>query len=149
MPWNLCSIQTGITARLPVESLLDLHWNTQVFPNVRRELFADADRAGYSQPKVEVSQVKAAIFGHPEFTAFNQLVTKLFAEWKAANTLRLAGIKQGDRPKVLIETLSESLLETFRGEHGVASLISSIYMCGGDRVRHSGRPSFCDGTGSS
>ncbi len=33
------------------------------------------------------------------------------------------GIKQGDRPKALIETLSEGLLETFRANAAIASLI--------------------------
>ena len=78
---------------------------------------------GYSQPKVEASQVKAAIFAHPEFTAFNQRVTRLFAGWQAANTPLLTGIQPGDRPKALIETLAESLLETFRGHEAIASLI--------------------------
>jgi len=100
---------------------LAAYW--QVFPNVRRELFAAHARSGYSQPKVEASQVKATIFGHAEFTAFNQTVTALFGAWKAANTPLLTGIKQGDRPKVLIETLSESLLETFRNNDQIASLI--------------------------
>ena len=86
----------------------------QVFPSLRRELFEDADRPGYSLPKVEAGQVKAAIFGHPEFTAFNAQVTALFAQWKAANLPSLTGIRIGDRPKQLIEALSESLLETFR-----------------------------------
>jgi type I restriction enzyme M protein len=80
----------------------------------------------YSQPKVEASQVKAAIFGHPEFTAFNQQVTQLFGSWKAANTPLLTGIQQGDRPKVLIETLSEGLLETFRADVSIASLIDPL-----------------------
>ena len=72
-------------------------------------------RAGYSQPKVAANQVKAAIFGHPEFTAFNRQVTQLFAQWQAANLPMLTGIKPGDRPKLLIETLSENLLASFRG----------------------------------
>jgi type I restriction enzyme M protein len=94
-----------------------------VFPAVRHDLFVDADRPGYCLPKVEAAQVKAAIFGHPEFTAFNTQVTQLFGNWKAANTPLLMGIKQGDRPKVLIETLSEGLLETFRANTAIASLI--------------------------
>jgi type I restriction enzyme M protein len=40
-----------------------------------------------------------------------------------ANTPLLAGIQQGDRPKALIETLSESLLETVRSGAAIASLI--------------------------
>jgi type I restriction enzyme M protein len=122
-PEDLQDIEAHLKGGIPNSDIDGLAAYWRVFPNVRRELFADADRPGYCQPKVEASQVKAAIFGHTEFTAFNQRVTKLFAAWKAANTPLLTGIKQGDRPKVLIETLSESLLENFRSEEGVASLI--------------------------
>ena len=108
---------------------LAAYW--RVFPTLRQQLFAPLRRGegpgegagGYSQPKVEASQVKAAIFAHPEFTAFNQRVTRLFAGWQAANTPLLTGIQPGDRPKALIETLAESLLENFRGHEAIASLI--------------------------
>jgi type I restriction enzyme M protein len=90
---------------------------------VRKDLFQDAERAGYCHPKVAAAQVKAAIFGHPEFTAFNTQVTTLFGAWAAANTPLLTGIAQGQRPGALIETLSESLLETFRAHAAIATLI--------------------------
>jgi len=122
-PEDLQDIEAHLKGGIPKPDIDGLAAYWQVFPNVRRELFADADRPGYSQPKVEASQVKAAIFGHPEFTAFNQQVTQLFGTWKAANTPLLTGIKQGDRPKVLIEMLSESLLETFRSGDAIDSLI--------------------------
>lgn len=80
-------------------------------------------RPGYCQPTVPASEVKAVIFGHPEFTAFNTRVTQLFATWTAANTPLLTGIQQGQRPNALIETLSESLLDTFRSDAAIASLI--------------------------
>lgn len=47
----------------------------------------------------------------------------MFDTWKAANTPLLTGIQPGDRPKALIEALSENLLETFRGSAGISSLI--------------------------
>ena len=56
---------------------------------------------------------KEIIFGHAEFTVYNESATKLFAKWKAANTPRLKGIAKGGKPKALIETLSEDLLATF------------------------------------
>ena len=91
---------------------LSSYW--RVFPAVRRELFIDGDRAAYSLLKVDAAQIKTAIFAHPEFTTFNQQVTQLFADWKASNKPLLTGIKLGDRPKNLIDALSENLLETFR-----------------------------------
>ena len=59
------------------------------------------------------SPLKTTIFGHPEFVAFNESVTALFAKWKKANRPKLNGIAIGDRPKALIETLSEHLLKVF------------------------------------
>ncbi len=111
---DLRDIEAHLKGGIPNRDVdgMDTYW--KVFPAVRQELFANADRPGYSQLKVEASQIKATIFGHAEFTAFNRQVTALFAQWKQANTPHLTGIRLGDRPKALIETLSENLLDTFR-----------------------------------
>lgn len=122
-PEDVQDIEAHLNGGIPNRDIDGLAAYWEIFPNVRQELFSDADRAGYSQPKVEASQVKAAIFDHKEFTAFNTQVTQLFNLWKAANTPLLVDVKQGDRPKLLIETLSESLLETFRNSDSIASLI--------------------------
>src|SRR5439155_22060601 len=78
-----------------------------------RLLFESAGRHGYSRLKLPAGEIKAAIFGHAEFAAFNASVTALFAQWKKANAPRLNAIKSGDHPKALLETLSEELLATF------------------------------------
>ena len=122
-PEDRQDIEAHLKGGIPNADIDGLAAYWQVFPNVREALFAPADRSGYSQPKVEASQIKAAIFAHPEFTAFNHAVTTLFDAWKAANTPLLTGIKQGDRPKLLIERLAENLLETFRSGEAIASLI--------------------------
>ena len=61
-----------------------------------------------------IAEVKPAIFGHAEFTAFNDAVTKLFAKWKKASTPLLKGFAKDGHPKALIETIAEDLLATFR-----------------------------------
>lgn len=111
---DLQDIEAHLKGGIPNRDLDDLAPYWQVFPGVRQMLFADAGRPGYSQLNVDAGQVKVAIFGHPEFTVFNQQVTGLFDAWKNTNTPLLTSIQTGDRPKVLIEKLSESLLETFR-----------------------------------
>ena len=90
---------------------LQRYW--AVFPSVRHDLFA-ADRPGYVRLQVAADEVKAAIFGHAEFRAFQESVSFLFDKWKTANGPRLKGIAPGDKPKTLIGALSEDLLETFR-----------------------------------
>ena len=122
-PEDLQDIAAHLLGGIPNADIDGLATYWQVLPNVRRDLFADADRPGYSQPKVDAAQVKAAIFGHPEFTTFNTQVTELFGTWKTANSPLLTGVQQGDRPNVLIDGLSESLLETFRSHGSIATLI--------------------------
>jgi type I restriction enzyme M protein len=63
--------------------------------------------------KLAIADVKPAIFGHAEFTAFKKGVSQHFAKWKTVNTPRLKGFPQGGHPKALVETLSEDLLTTF------------------------------------
>jgi type I restriction enzyme M protein len=90
---------------------LDRYW--KVFPGVREALFKKAGRAGYAELKVGAADIKAAIFGHAEFSAWSTQTKKLFTKWRAEAVPRLAGIKKGDKPKILIDTLAEELLATF------------------------------------
>jgi len=117
-PEDLQDIEAHLKGGIPLADIDGLHRYWQVLPAVRQALFApvaDAKRSSaYCQLTVEPSQIKATIFGHSEFTTFNQTVTQRFATWQAAYTPLLTGIQLGDRPKALIETLSESLLKTFQ-----------------------------------
>jgi type I restriction enzyme M protein len=91
---------------------LDGYW--QVFPGVRALLFEPFGRPGYSRLKLPVAEVKSAIFGHAEFRAFNVSVTARFEKWWSGSAPRLRAVTRYDRPKALIEALSEKLLDTFR-----------------------------------
>jgi type I restriction enzyme M protein len=112
-PEDLQDIDGHLRGGIPNRDIDALENFWQVFPTVRATLFKKADRPGYTQLRVPIGEVKAAIFGHAEFTAYNESATKLFAKWKAANVPRLKGIAKGGKPKALIETLSEDLLATF------------------------------------
>ncbi len=112
-PEDLQDIDGHLRGGMPNRDIdaLERYW--QVIPGVRATLFKKASRPGYTQLRVPIGEVKAAIFGHAEFTAYNESASKLFAKWKAANTSRLKGIAKGSKPKALNETLSEDLLATF------------------------------------
>jgi type I restriction enzyme M protein len=111
---DLQDIEAHLRGGIPEQDVDDLARYWQVFPGLRRALFAPAGRAGYSRPLVAAGEVKATIFGHAEFAAFKESVDALFEAWTRENTPRLRGIARGDHPKRLIETLSERLLDTFR-----------------------------------
>jgi len=113
-PEDLQDIDAHLRGGIPDRDLdaLDRYWG--VFPAIRTMLFEQAGRVCYSRLKLPVSDTKPAIFTHVEFTAFNVLITTLFAKWKVANAPRLRAIAPSDHPNALIEKLSEDLLETFR-----------------------------------
>ncbi|WP_367360324.1 type I restriction-modification system subunit M [Syntrophus sp. (in: bacteria)] len=113
-PEDLQDIDGHLRGGIPDRDLDDLDRYWQIFPGLRPLLFEPAGRPGYSRLKLPMAEIKTAMFDHREFTAFNTSVTMLFEEWKAANAPRLVGIARDDRPKALIETLSEDLLETFQ-----------------------------------
>jgi type I restriction enzyme M protein len=98
---------------IPNRDLDALHAYWDVIPGVRAALFKKAYRSGYSQLRIPAADIKATIFGHDEFTAFNESATKLYTRWKKSVTPQLNGLKAGSLPKALIETISEDLLETF------------------------------------
>ena len=91
---------------------LGAYW--EILPSVRAALFQKADRSGYGQLRLPIAEVKPAIFGHAEFTAFHESATRLFAQWKKASTPLLKGFAQDGHPKPLIETIAEDLLATFK-----------------------------------
>jgi len=113
-PEDLQDIEAHLRGGIPNRDIDALAAYWKVFPSVRKELFVDAGRPGYSQLKVEASAIKAAIFENAEFTAFNQLVTKQFEAWQQPSKPLLVGIKVGDKPKALIVELSERLLADFQ-----------------------------------
>lgn len=112
-PEDIQDITAHLCGGIPNRDLdaLDAYW--QVFPTLRAELFAPAERAGYSMPRVEAAGVKAAIFNHPEFALFQAAIRERFAGWAAQNKPLMLGLDQNSAPKRLIAELSESLLAAF------------------------------------
>ncbi|MFZ4614806.1 MAG: type I restriction-modification system subunit M [Rectinemataceae bacterium] len=109
---DLQDIEAHLLGGIPerdIEALGD-YW--KVFPGLRAELYAPL-RPGYSQMRVEPAKIKVSIFGHPEFTAFQTTMRAIFEGWMTSQLPALRGVKVGDRPKALIDGLSESLLAAF------------------------------------
>ena len=113
-PEDIQDIDGHLRGGIPERDIdaLDRYW--QIMPNLRATLFKKSPHPGYYE--LTSSEVKLAIFGHPEFTAFKTDVDELFAKWKATNAPRLKGFAAdatSSHPKALIEVLSEDLLAAF------------------------------------
>jgi type I restriction enzyme M protein len=116
-PEDLQDIDGHLLGGIPVRDIddpvrLTPYW--KILPDVRAALFNKADRPGYYQLQLPIGGVKPAIFGHPEFAAFQDCATKLFAKWKEATAPRLEVFAKDGHPKPLIENIAEHLLATFK-----------------------------------
>jgi type I restriction enzyme M protein len=109
---DIQDIQGHLKGGIPNRDLdgLNVYWS--VLPAVRTTLFDDL-RPGYSQLRISAPQIKNIIFSHPEFTDFKEKITKLFDAWKFLNIPILKAINKDENPKVLIESIANSLLKCF------------------------------------
>jgi len=81
---------------------------------MRRVLKYRNNSSSAFQLRIPAADIKATIFGHSEFTTFNESATRLYAKWKNAATPSLKGLTRDSPPKALIETISEDLLTIFQ-----------------------------------
>jgi len=112
-PEDLQDIDAHLNGGIPERDLDALGTYWQVLPGVRATLF-ETLRPGYARLKLPLAEVKPAIFGHPEFAAFNQCATRIFTEWRQASTPRLTAFDKDAHPKALSQTIAEDLLDRFR-----------------------------------
>jgi type I restriction enzyme M protein len=113
-PEDLQDIEGHLRGGIPERDLDALEGYWLVLPGVRDALFESAGRPGYARLKLPLPEVKAAIFKHVEFTAFNKAARELFARWRTATTPQLTAFSKDGHPKALIEAIAESLLDTFK-----------------------------------
>jgi type I restriction enzyme M protein len=153
-PEDLQDIEGHLRGGIPNRDVTALARYWQVIPGVRAALFQPADRPSYSQLRVAAPDIKAAIFGHAEFTTFNASAAKLFAKWRAANNQRLKSFAKDGHPKALIHTIAEDLLVTFEKaplldpydiyqhlmDYWAESMQDDCYLIASDGWRHAAQP---------
>ncbi|RYH14208.1 MAG: SAM-dependent DNA methyltransferase, partial [Alphaproteobacteria bacterium] len=112
-PEDLHNIDAHLRGGIPERDLdaLEAYW--KVLPSVRGLLFESAGRPGYVRLKVPLADVKASIFSHAEFAAFQHRATKTFADWSKTARSKLVEFDKGGHPKALIENIAEELLTMF------------------------------------
>jgi type I restriction enzyme M protein len=123
-PEDSQDIEAHLRGGIPNRDIDDLASYWQVFPTLKRELFVAGNRPGYSELKLPIAEIRQVIFNHPEFTSYTKQVTAAFGKWKAKSEPRLKGIRVGDSPRKLIESLAEEMLQAF----GAAPLIDQYDM---------------------
>lgn len=92
---------------------LSRYWG--VCPLLQQTLFTD-NRPGYVDLAVHKAQIKTAIYGHPEFSAFIQQMNRHFGDWRERVAVELRELAAGCHPKRIIADLSEALLVHYAGQ---------------------------------
>ena len=85
----------------------------QAFPALKALLFAESGRAGYLTLPMGAAPIKATIYHHAEFVAYTGTVMARFAAWQERTVALLKNITVGVKPKQVIETIAEDLLQSF------------------------------------
>ncbi len=112
-PEDIHDLDAHLNGGIPNRDIDALQCYWDVFPNLRRTLFKDGTRKGYSEPLIEEGEVKATLLGHGEFERFKSGCLELLEGWKSAHRNTLMAIDVGASPKELIFDISEDLLSRF------------------------------------
>jgi type I restriction enzyme M protein len=112
-PEDIHDLEAHIHGGIPTRDIDDLSDYWQLLPSLRDQLFEANGQEGYSQGKVDSSDVALTIFEHPEFVAQAATVSHAFEQWKKAHEPALREVGADSRPKVLIEELANDLLDRF------------------------------------
>jgi type I restriction enzyme M protein len=113
-PEDLQDLDGHLNGGIPerdIDALSDF-WDNM--PNLRETLFEAFGRSGYVRLKEPISEVKSTIFAHPEFVEFHESATQRFEDWVESVSPILNSFASNRKPKELIETISESLLNAFK-----------------------------------
>lgn len=110
---DIQDIEAHLNGGIPNADIEALNNYWEVYPGLRNELFAPHERTGYSQQKIDKTEIKSTIFAHPEFTRYSKRVFKEFESWRQLTVPTLTNMEQGIKPKKLIHEISEDLLQCF------------------------------------
>ncbi|MFH2056789.1 MAG: class I SAM-dependent DNA methyltransferase, partial [bacterium] len=112
-PEDLHDLHAHLNGGIPNRDIDDLGEYWAVFPSLRKTLFKNNGREGYSEARIETNKVKATILDHPEFKTYADRVAFIFDNWRVAHEPLLKRLKVEAKPKDIIHTLSEDLLTRF------------------------------------
>ncbi|MEP4548448.1 MAG: class I SAM-dependent DNA methyltransferase [Saccharospirillum sp.] len=112
-PEDIQDLDAHLNGGIPYRDIEALQEYWDVFPTLRRTLFKDGTRKGYSEPLIDEREVKATILGHSEFESFKSGCLKLLEGWRAVHRDNLMAIDVGASPKEHIFMISEDMLARF------------------------------------
>jgi type I restriction enzyme M protein len=106
---DLQDIAGHLQGGIPEADVEALHPYWDVCPSLKSSLMR-ALRPGYFELTTSPTQLKSAIYEHPEFAAFIADMNSHFEKWKRKSRASLSALTIGCQPKGVISALAEDLL---------------------------------------
>jgi len=110
---ELQDIEAHLMGGIPSRDVHALQDFWSVMPSLKAKLFSCYGRDGYMKLNIEPTELRKTILEDNEFVAFKRGVMSHFEAWKAKTAEFLKKIQPGDKPKLIIAQISESLLASF------------------------------------
>jgi type I restriction enzyme M protein len=110
---DIQDILAHLKGGIPNSDIENLNSYWKVYPSLKNILFQKTDNPNYSQLSVANSEVKNAIFSHPEFLKFTNDLNTVFNQWKNQTSETLKNLDAGCKPKQVIQSISEALLHAY------------------------------------
>ncbi len=129
---DIQDISAHLLGGIPNRDIEKLEEYWKVYPTLKKVLFSDGDREGYSTLNIEENDIKDTIFNYHEFTKHQEKVHNVFNEWIAKNKDYLLNISEESKPKDIIKKISEDILECIKsveliGEYDVYQGLMSYW----------------------
>lgn len=113
-PEDLQDIEGHLKGGIPERDIdaLDRYW--MVMPELKNKLFASFGREGYLKLNISQSDLNRVILDNEQFNTFKNRWMDRLSTWATDSATILKQVKIGDKPKVIIQTISEDLLTLFK-----------------------------------
>ena len=117
---DIQDLQAHLSGGIPNRDIDGLNAYWRVYGSLKKELFEPL-RDGYSQLRVDSSNIKETIFSHPEFTSYSDDLERVFNSWKDKIYPILNQIDGSTAPKRFIHQITEELLKQYHNKDLVDS----------------------------
>ncbi len=111
-PEDIQDLSAHLFGGIPTHDIDELGAYWKVMPSLRESLFEPFNREGYSLLRVASDEVLETIYKDTQYKKFIEKAQKSFQSWLAEFTAEFGGLTKGSKPKLVIEKMAESLLES-------------------------------------
>lgn len=113
-PEDIQNIEAHLRGGIPYADIEALSSYWEVCPSLRNKLFKNCKRDGFCELSNTPEEIKNTILSHSDFDAFRAETLKIFVGWRKKTTLALKNVTTKDRPKEIIQDISDNLLKVYK-----------------------------------